>query len=152
MSPVIAFLLGLLAGGVLEQLIDRLARRPHPQRQPTSEPPGGPGEAGSLPSAVPITGVAPDRIAMQPETPLAERPPEKPAASQPPPPDALEVIHGIGPVIARRLNQAGIFTFEQLAAQTPEGLRALLGASLQRLTDEESLIAQARELAQQRRG
>lgn len=66
---------------------------------------------------------------------------------EPPIPDDLEVINGIGPVIAKRLNQNGIYTFEQLAAQTPEFLQAILGDVIQRLADENSLIDQARQLA-----
>jgi len=62
-------------------------------------------------------------------------------------PDNLEVINGIGPVIARMLNQSRITTFEQLAEQTPESLRRILGDVIKRLADEESLIEQARLLA-----
>jgi branched-chain amino acid transport system ATP-binding protein len=68
----------------------------------------------------------------------------------PPVPDPLEEIQGIGPVIAERLNQHGIYTFEQLAAQEPGSLSALLGDQIQRLADEESWIEQARQLARQK--
>ena len=62
-------------------------------------------------------------------------------------PDDLEVINGIGPVIARKLNNAGVITFKQLAALTPVQLREIVGDVIQRLADEEQLIAQAAELA-----
>lgn len=43
--------------------------------------------------------------------------------------DDLEAIRGIGQVIARRLNEAGIYTFAELAAQTPQQLRAIIGTA-----------------------
>jgi predicted flap endonuclease-1-like 5' DNA nuclease len=62
-------------------------------------------------------------------------------------PDDLEVIVGIGPVIARILNAACIFTFADLAALTVDELRAIVGEKIQRLADEDDILAQARELA-----
>lgn len=41
--------------------------------------------------------------------------------------DKLERISGIGPVFARRLNEAGIFSFAELAALTPDELRERMG-------------------------
>jgi predicted flap endonuclease-1-like 5' DNA nuclease len=61
--------------------------------------------------------------------------------------DDLEVILGIGPVIARTLNEACIFTFTDLAELTAEELRAIVGERIQRLADEDDILAQARELA-----
>ncbi len=61
--------------------------------------------------------------------------------------DDLEVISGIGPVIARSLNRAGIFTFTELAALSPADLRAIVGERIERLADEEQILAQARQLA-----
>lgn len=75
---------------------------------------------------------------------------EPPTPAEPPVPDDLIVIKGIGPVIARMLNDAGIYTFEQLAAQTPASLRAILGNVIERLSDEESILSQARQLAERK--
>jgi predicted flap endonuclease-1-like 5' DNA nuclease len=67
--------------------------------------------------------------------------------------DDLEVIVGIGPVIARMLNQAGIFTFAELAALSVEDLREIVGKQIQRLADESEILSQARQLAEkQNRG
>lgn len=63
--------------------------------------------------------------------------------------DNLEAIVGVGPVIASQLYEAGIFTFAELAAFDVEKLRALLGDLIQRLSDEESLVEQAKKLAAQ---
>lgn len=43
--------------------------------------------------------------------------------------DQLEAIKGIGRVFAQKLNAAGIHTFADLAAQTPERLREIIGTA-----------------------
>ena len=73
--------------------------------------------------------------------------------ASPPPkvmPDDLKVIKGIGPVIELKLNDAGIHTFEQLGNLTASGLRRILGDAIERLSDEESLLRQARDLARRK--
>jgi len=62
-------------------------------------------------------------------------------------PDDLQVIKGIGPVIEGLLNDAGIYTFEQLGNLTNTQLEDIVGDLIERLADEEGLIKQARELA-----
>ena len=62
-------------------------------------------------------------------------------------PDDLIVIKGIGPVISKKLNDAGIYTFRELAAITPERLREIVGDVIQRLADENVIIDQAKKLA-----
>lgn len=65
--------------------------------------------------------------------------------------DNLEAIKGIGPVIARRLNDAGVYTFEELAKLTPQELEEILGSLIKRFFPrEDSMIVQAREFAQQK--
>ncbi len=61
--------------------------------------------------------------------------------------DDLEIIVGIGPVIAKLLNLAGIFTFAELGKLNAEELRHIVGERIQRLADEDDLLAQARDLA-----
>ena len=65
-------------------------------------------------------------------------------------PDDLKVIKGIGTVIERKLNEAGIYTFEQLGNLTPADLRRILGAAIERLANEEALLQQARDLARRK--
>ena len=65
--------------------------------------------------------------------------------------DNLQAIRGIGPVIARRLNDAGIYTFEEMAQLTAEELEEILGALIKKFfPGEEKMIAQAKELARQK--
>lgn len=61
--------------------------------------------------------------------------------------DDLKKIKGIGPVIAKRLNQAGIYTFAQLADLTLDELEEALGNMLQRFINERAILRHARELA-----
>lgn len=61
--------------------------------------------------------------------------------------DEFERIKGIGPVFARRLNEAGIFTFEQLA-DTPAGrIRQMVAAEDWQDVDVQEWIDEARQLA-----
>lgn len=43
--------------------------------------------------------------------------------------DNLSIIKGVGPAFAQRFNEAGIYTFEQLAQTTPENIREIIGTS-----------------------
>ena len=43
--------------------------------------------------------------------------------------DELERIWGIGPIYVERLNDAGVYTFADLASQTPDQLRAIVSPS-----------------------
>lgn len=67
--------------------------------------------------------------------------------------DRLDRIAGITPEIARCLNQAGILTYADLAAQTPEHLYAILNpkssheAQAIRSTDVRDWMTQAQALA-----
>lgn len=64
--------------------------------------------------------------------------------------DPLEQIQGIGPLFAQRLHEAGIFTFDQLAATTPTAVRAALQPEPSQRIDAEAWIAQAKSLIDHR--
>lgn len=64
--------------------------------------------------------------------------------------DDLKVIKGIGPAIEKKLNGAGILTFEALARLTVEELETILGSTTRLVKDKEILIAQAKTLAGQK--
>jgi helix-hairpin-helix protein len=66
--------------------------------------------------------------------------------------EILEVLKGIGPASVKRLNKAGVHTFDDLARLTPEELRTILGNVLKRAGILESqVIAEAQKFAQQKR-
>lgn len=65
--------------------------------------------------------------------------------------DNLQAIRGVGPVIAKRLNEAGVYTFEEMAELTPDELQEILGELIKKFfPGEDKMIAQAREFANQK--
>ena len=66
--------------------------------------------------------------------------------------DPLIDINGIGPVYEQRLLDAGIYTFAELAAQSPARLRELVGAKSWQETETEAWITEARQFIQAGRG
>ena len=121
MNIAVALVLGLLIGWLIEWIIDWFYWR-RPWSERVAE------RAELTPSA---------RI------PRFTEPPAKP--------DNLIVIKGIGPVIAKRLNLVGIYTYEQLAELTLDEFEEALGTLLQRFINERSILRQARELASKKK-
>ena len=65
--------------------------------------------------------------------------------------EILEVLKGIGPASVKRLNKAGVFTFDDLALLKPEALRKILGNVLKRAAiTENQVIEEAKKFAQQK--
>ena len=65
--------------------------------------------------------------------------------------DNLQAIHGIGPAFSKRLNEAGIHTFEQLSQLTSKEMEKILGTLFKRFFSEDNtIIAQAKEFAKQK--
>ena len=128
MNPIFTFVLGLLIGWLIEWMIDYFYWR---RRNAYTE----------TVHATPIAKTNP---------PAPARVDEQPPAVQTVP-DDLKVIKGIGKVIERKLNSAGVYTFAQLGNLSPADLRSILGSSIERLANEESLLKQARELARRSR-
>ena len=124
MNIAIALVLGLLIGWLIEWVIDWFY-----WRRPRSEPSQKPAEIPTITA------------------------PQKTVRSGTPPasPDDLIAIKGIGPVISKRLNQAGIYTYEQLADLTLDEFEEALGDLLQRFINERSILRQARELADKKK-
>jgi predicted flap endonuclease-1-like 5' DNA nuclease len=122
-NTVFTFILGVLVGWLIDYFY---WRRRYAEREAVHTP-------------VPSTA---DRV-----SPAANREP-MPAVEVVP--DDLKVIKGIGPVIERKLNGAGILTFDQLGALTVDDLRRILGTTIERLADEGSLLQQARDLARRK--
>lgn len=127
MNPVFTFVLGLLIGWLIEWLIDYFYWR---RRYGGNE----------APSRLDRNNVRRTISTKEVESPSQARVV----------PDDLKVIKGIGPVIERKLNDAGIYTFEQLGNLTASGLRRILGNTIERLSDEEALLRQARDLARRK--
>jgi predicted flap endonuclease-1-like 5' DNA nuclease len=129
MNPLFTFVLGLLIGWLIEWLIDYFYwRRRYSEKETRYVETNVPVDRNPAPAA--------------PEEDL------RPVVQAPP--DDLKIIKGIGTVIERKLNEAGIYTFEQLGNLTPADLRRILGNTIERLANEESLLQQARDLARRK--
>ena len=58
----------------------------------------------------------------------------------------FQAIKGIGPAFAKRLNDSGIKTFEQLAQQTPQDMERILGTLYKRFfSKKNTILTQAKE-------
>jgi len=67
--------------------------------------------------------------------------------------DNLQAIDGIGPAFTKRLNEAGVHTFEQLSQLTAKDMERILGTLFKRFFSEENtIIEQAKEFAKQKAG
>ncbi len=94
--------------------------------------------------------VVPSKPAVAGKPAAAHKPvvtPKPKAAAAPPqiPPDDLTLIHGIGPTFARRLHDAGITTYAQVAAMMPHELQTMAKAADWQANPAE-WIEQAKEL------
>ena len=170
MTPIVAFVLGMLVGWLVEWVIDWIYWRRQYQRVQSSSAQGKQkvkSLEAELSSALNIIRPLQDQVQQlelekaQAEIKLSQLEGELEAARAQPAvikpvqpekpeeivPDNLQAIHGVGLVISKRLNHHGIYTFEQLANQTEEFLRNILGDMVQQLADEESILQQARQLA-----
>lgn len=82
---------------------------------------------------------------------VAELERELVAPAEVPLPDDLSEIRGIGEVYKKKLYDAGIVTFADLAAKTEEELKGIIQPEGWQAVDFTSWIAQARELSLKRR-
>lgn len=122
MNIAIAVVLGLLIGWLIEWVIDWFYWRRPRQEQP----------AVSQPATEPV-----------PTQKIRYK-------TRPDGADDLKLIKGIGPVIEKRLNESGIYKYEQLANLTLDEFEEALGDLLQRFINERAILRHARELADQK--
>jgi predicted flap endonuclease-1-like 5' DNA nuclease len=145
MTVFTAFILGLLIGWLVEWVIDWLYWR----RKGQSDQMETVTLQGKLESCqrdrealeVKVTELKTELVELKAQTPVESVPTVEIV------PDKLEIIKGIGPVIARKLQDAGVKTFTQLGSLTPTMLEEIVGEEIKRLADEDEIIQQAQELA-----
>jgi predicted flap endonuclease-1-like 5' DNA nuclease len=65
--------------------------------------------------------------------------------------DDLKSIKGVGPAIEKKLNEAGIRKFSDMAQLTPGELETILGGTKRLVQSAGNMITQAKKLAQQKR-
>ena len=62
--------------------------------------------------------------------------------------DDLKMIKGVGPVMEKKLNEAGVYTFDQMSRLTATDLQAILGISKRVVQSSDNLLSQAKKFAQ----
>ena len=65
--------------------------------------------------------------------------------------DDLKDIKGVGKIIEKRLNDAGIFTFKRLSEMSQPEIEKIIGKA-QNLSDEVDIIKQAKKMAKKKKG
>jgi predicted flap endonuclease-1-like 5' DNA nuclease len=82
--------------------------------------------------------------------PVEEVEPVAVMGSGPVPPhrDDLKLIKGVGPQIEKKLNAAGVYTFDQMSRLTTEQLQAVLGGTKRNTQNTDNLINQAKKFAE----
>ncbi len=142
MNFFVTFLVGLIVGWVIEWLIDwRFWRRDDEQvrkqlaeartkilelQQENEQLRASQTKDDASNIKAPAAGSAPDVVTSK---------------------DKLENVTGIGPVFAKRLNEAGIYTFADLAALTPENVHEIIGPEDWQKIEPEAWLAEAAQLA-----
>ena len=64
--------------------------------------------------------------------------------------DDLKLIKGIGPQLEKKLNEAGVITFEQMSRLTTTDLQNILGISKRVTQNADNLTSQAKKFAQEK--
>jgi predicted flap endonuclease-1-like 5' DNA nuclease len=108
---------------ILRQRIQTLetprARQDRPQQKP-------------VPASLPVEEVEPVAMGSGPVAPHR---------------DDLKMIKGVGPQIEKKLNTAGVYTFDQMSRLTTEQMQAILGVSKRNVQNTDNLINQAKKFA-----
>ena len=133
MDFLITFVVGVIVGWLIKWVIDSMKA---PKATPTTV--RMPQKTGELESA--------QRRIQELEHKLGEAQ-EMPARMVFQHKDRLEKIHGIGPVFANRLNEAGVHTFSDLAKMSPDRVRDIISPQDWQAIDPPSWIGQASDLA-----
>jgi predicted flap endonuclease-1-like 5' DNA nuclease len=62
--------------------------------------------------------------------------------------DDLKMIKGVGPQLEKKLNTAGVYTFDQMSRLTTEQMQMILGGSKRNPQNTDNLINQAKKFAE----
>jgi predicted flap endonuclease-1-like 5' DNA nuclease len=152
MKVVRVFFLGLIYGWFMRWIIDQIFINDH-LRMITNENEQLKDRLRLLESSRPLE----TRPIMQ--TTPTPQPDQRPAPAAVPSPatartasrkDDLKRIKGIGPVMEKKLNAAGVNTFEQFSRLTAQELQNILGLSKRVVQSTDNLLTQARQLAQKK--
>lgn len=65
--------------------------------------------------------------------------------------DDLKLIKGVGPQMEKKLNNAGVYTFEEMSRLTTADLQMILGISKRATQNADNLLTQAKKFAKGKR-
>ena len=134
MNIIAIFVLGLLIGWIVEWILDWFYWRGRVQKAADEN-------AELKERIVSLEKVLSSKPDTSITTPLTNRRGQ----------DNLQAINGIGPVFAKRLNEAGVHTFEQLSQLSSKDMERILGTLFKRFFSEENtIIEEAKEFAKQK--
>jgi hypothetical protein len=125
MNIAIALVLGLLIGWLVEWVVDWFYWR-RPRQEAVSQ------QSQPQPAVMPVST---QKVRYK----------TRPADA-----DDLKLVKGIGPVIEKQLNKAGIYKYEQIAELTLDEFEEALGDLLQRFISSRRILSHAQELSDQK--
>lgn len=141
-SVVRKLMMGLMLGAAIGWVLLRY-RRHNGLEEPWETQPGGEEQEIEITGAVLAEEEAEEALeSLAVDQPAASEPTAEPARR-----DRLEAIKGIGPVFAKRLQAAGITSYQQLAGTSPDRIREIVSAQPWQAVEAEEWIAQAREMS-----
>ena len=91
-----------------------------------------------------------ETLSVKRTAPAPEPAPEPKPVSRASAKDDLKLIKGVGPAMEKKLNAAGINSFEQLSRLTSNDLQNILGISKRVTQSADNLLTQARKFEQER--
>ena len=138
------FFLGFVYGWFMRWIIDEIYTRDN-LRMITDENVFLKERIKSLEAPKSLETLSVKQTAPAPQTRPAPEPVSRASAK-----DDLKVIKGVGPVMEKKLNAAGVHTFEELSRLTTSDLQNILGISKRVTQSADNLLSQARKFAQQK--
>jgi predicted flap endonuclease-1-like 5' DNA nuclease len=146
MKVLKVFFLGLVYGWFMRWIIDEIYLKDN-LRMITEENLFLKERVKSLEAPKALETLSVQRTAPVPQTrPASEPKTVSHAATK----DDLKSIKGVGPAMEKKLNAAGVNTFEQLSRLTTAELQNILGISKRVTQSADNLLTQARQLAQEK--
>lgn len=137
------FLVGLLYGWLLRWVVDKIFMEDNLRSLAN--------ENTLLKQRIRTLEARPAQRAEAALLPVEQVQPVAPTETGPVPPhrDDLKLIKGVGPKMEKKLNDAGVYTFDQMSRLTATELQAILGLSKRIVQNSDNLLTQARKFAQE---
>ena len=149
MRVVKVFFLGFLYGWFMKLILDEIYTKDK-YRMITNENALLKERLGVLEQLRPAEIKPVQQTPSQPVQPVEPAPIPKPARRTASAKDDLKKIKGIGTQLEKKLNAAGVTTFEQMSRLTTTDLQNILGISKRVVQSADNLITQAKQLAQKK--